>query len=153
MRKEISEAVKTAMKTGDKARLSALRMMSAKIKDVDLNAQGAGKPEASQAELADALAKMVKQRRESIEHFKAGKRPDLVAQEEAEIVVIEGYLPKGLSAAETAAAIEAIIGATGAASQKDMGRVMALLKERFAGQMDFSAASALVKARLAGSKA
>ena len=153
MRKTIAEAVKTAMKAGDKARLGTLRMMSAKIKDVDLNAQGAGKPEASDAELAEALAKMVKQRRESIEHFKAGNRPDLVAQEEAEIVVIEGYLPKGLSAAETSAAIEAMVAETGAASQKDMGRVMALLKERFAGRMDFSAASAAVKARLTSGKA
>jgi uncharacterized protein len=74
----------------------------------------------------------------------------LVAQEEAEIVVIEAYLPKGLSPAESTAAIDAVIKETGAASQKDMGKVMALLKERHAGQMDFSAASAMVKARLAG---
>ena len=152
MRKTIAEAVKTAMKSGDKARLSTLRMISAKLKDVDLNAQGAGKPEATAAELSEALAKMVKQRRESIEHFKTGNRPDLVAQEEAEIVVIEGYLPKGMSSAETTAAIEAAIGETGAASQKDMGKVMAVLKERFAGRMDFSAASATVKARLTGGK-
>ena len=150
MRKTIAEAVKTAMKSGDKARLSALRMISARIKDLDLAAQGAGKPEASQTELSEALAKMVKQRRESIAQFTAGKRPDLVAQEEAEIIVIEGYLPKGLSAAEAAAAIEAVVTETGAASQKDMGKVMALLKERFAGRMDFSAASAAVKSRLTG---
>jgi uncharacterized protein len=148
MRKTIAEDIKTAMKSGDKPRLSTLRMMSAKIKDVDLAVQGAGKPEASEAELAEALAKMVKQRRESIAQFKAGNRPDLVAQEEAEIVVIGTYLPKGLSAGESAAAIEAIVKETGAASQKDMGKVMALLKERYAGRMDFSAASAAVKARL-----
>jgi uncharacterized protein YqeY len=150
MRRVIGEAVKTAMKSGDKARLSTLRMISAKIKDVDLAAQAGGKPEASEAELADALAKMIKQRRESIAQFKTGNRPDLVAQEEAEIVVIEAYLPKGLSPAESTAAIDAVIKETGAASQKDMGKVMALLKERHAGQMDFSAASAMVKARLAG---
>jgi len=150
MRKTIAEAVKTAMKSGDKARLSALRLISAKIKDIDLAAQGAGRPEASATELAEALAKMIKQRRESIAQFTAGKRPDLVAQEEAEIAVIEGYLPKGLSAAETSAAIEIVVKETGAASQKDMGKVMALLKERYAGRMDFSAASAAVKARLTG---
>jgi uncharacterized protein YqeY len=152
MRKQIADAIKTAMKAGDKARLSTLRLVSARIKDVDLAAQGAGKPEASAADLTEALAKMVKQRRESIEHFKAGSRPDLVAQEEAEIAVIESYLPKGLSAAEMAAAIEQVVKETGAASQKDMGKVMALLKERFAGQMDFAAASAAVKNRLTGGK-
>ena len=148
MRKVIAEAVKTAMKSGDKARLSALRMISARIKDVDLAAQGAGRAEASEAELAEAMAKMVKQRRESIAQFEAGNRPDLVAQEMAEIAVIEAYLPKGLTPAEASAAIEAAVKVTGAASQKDMGKVMALLKERHAGRMDFGAASAAVKARL-----
>lgn len=150
MRKTIGDAVKTAMKSGDKARLGTLRLISAKIKDLDLAAQGAGKSQASDADLAEALAKMVKQRRESIAQFAAGKRPDLVAQEEAEIVVIEGYLPKGLPAAETASAIEAVVKETGAASRRDMGKVMALLKERYAGRMDFSAVSAAVKARLTG---
>lgn len=150
MRKMISEAIKTAMKSGDKARLSALRMISARIKDVDLAAQGSGKTEASEAELAEALAKMVKQRRESITQFEAGNRPDLVAQEAAEIAVIEAYLPKGLSSAETMAAIEAAVKETAASSQKDMGKVMALLKDRYAGRMDFSAASATVKTRLTG---
>ena len=148
MRKALAEAVKSAMKSGDKSRLATLRLISARLKDIDLAAQGAGKPEASPGEVLDALAKMVKQRRESIEHFKAGKRPDLVAQEEGEITVIEGYLPKGLGPAEVAAAIDAAIRETGAASQKDMGRVIGLLKERFAGQMDFGAVSGLVKARL-----
>ena len=148
MRKIISEAVKTAMKAGDKARLSTLRLISAKLKDIDLAAQGLGKAEASDIELVEALAKMVKQRRESIEHFKTGNRPDLVAIEEAEITVIEGYLPKGLSAGEVAAAIDAAIKEVGAATQKDMGKVIALLKERHAGQMDFGAVSGLVKAKL-----
>ena len=148
MRKSISEAVKTAMKSGDKARLSTLRLISAKLKDIDLAAQGAGKAEATDTEVLEALAKMVKQRRESIEHYRAGKRPDLVAQEESEIVIIEGYLPKGLSTGEVAAAIEAAIKETGATSQKDMGKVIAILKERHTGQMDFGAVSGLVKARL-----
>ena len=150
MRRAIAEAVKAAMKSGDKPRLSALRMISARIKDVDLAAQGAGKAEASEAELTEAMAKMVKQRRESIVQFETGKRPDLAAQELAEIAVIEAYLPKGLTPAETVAAVEAAVVETGAASQKDMGRVMALLKERHAGRMDFGAASAAVKAQLSG---
>ncbi len=150
MRKTIGDAVKTAMKSGEKARLSTLRLISAKIKDADLAAQGAGKNEASGGELVEVLARMVKQRRESIEQFTLGKRPDLVEQEQAEIVIIEEYLPKGLDAAEMRAAIAEVVKETGAASIKDMGKVMGLLKERFAGQMDFAAASAAVKAKLAG---
>ena len=150
MRKTIGDAVKSAMKSGDKPRLSTLRLVSAKIKDADLAAQGAGKNEATQGELVEVLARMVKQRRESIEQFKAGKRPDLVAQEEAEIVVIEEYLPKGLDTSETATAIAGVIAETGASSIKDMGKVMGLLKERYAGRMDFTSASAAVKAKLSG---
>ena len=150
MRKIIGDAVKTAMKAGEKARLSTLRLISGKIKDADLAAQGAGKPEASQGELVETLARMVKQRRESIEQFTAGKRLDLADQERAEIAVIEEYLPKGLDAAEAGAAIAALIKETEAASIKDMGKVMGLLKERYAGRMDFTAASAAVKAKLIG---
>ncbi len=150
MRKTIGDAVKTAMKSGEKARLSTLRLISAKIKDADLAAQGAGKTEATPGELVEVLARMVKQRRESIEQFTAGNRPDLAEIEQAEILVIEEYLPKGLSAAETAEAISALIKETGAASVKDMGKVMGLLKERYAGRMDFTAASAAVKAKLTG---
>jgi uncharacterized protein len=151
MRKTIGDAVKTAMKAGEKARLSTLRLISAKIKDADLAAQGAGKTEATAGELVEVLARMVKQRRESIEQFTIGKRPDLVEQEQSEIVIIEEYLPKGLDAAETGAAIAALIKETGAATVKDMGKVMGLLKERYAGRMDFTAASAAVKAKLSGS--
>jgi len=148
MRSEVSEAVKAAMRAGNKPRLSALRMISAKIKDVDLAAQG--KREATEAELVEALAKMVKQRRDSIVQFKSGNRDDLVAQELGEIAVIEEFLPKGLTNDEVMAAIDASIKETGATSQKEMGKVMALLKDRFAGRMDFSAAGAAVKAKLGG---
>lgn len=150
MRKTIGDAVKTAMKAGEKTRLGTLRLISAKIKDADLAAQGAGKNEATPGELVDVLARMVKQRRESIEQFTLGKRPDLVEQEQAEIVIIEEYLPQGLSAAETGEAIATLIKETGATTVKDMGKVMGLLKERFAGRMDFTAASAAVKAKLSG---
>jgi len=150
MRKTIGDAVKTAMKAGEKARLSTLRLISAKIKDADLAAQGAGKTEATPGELIEVLARMVKQRRESIEQFTAGKRPDLAEIEQAEIHVIEEYLPQGLSAAETSEAIAALIKETAAATVKDMGKVMGLLKERYAGRMDFTAASAAVKAKLSG---
>lgn len=150
MRKTIGDAVKTAMKAGEKTRLGTLRLISAKIKDADLAAQGAGKNEATAGELVEVLARMVKQRRESIDQFSKGNRPDLVEQEQAEIVIIEEYLPQGLSAAETGEAISALIKETGAATVKDMGKVMGLLKERYAGRMDFTAASAAVKARLSG---
>ena len=150
MRKTIGDAVKTAMKSGEKARLSTLRLISAKIKDADLAAQGAGKPAATEGELIEVLARMVKQRRESIEQFTVGKRDDLVAQEQAEIAVIEEYLPKGLDAGETSAAVAAVLKEAGASSLKDMGKVMGVLKERYAGRMDFTAASAAVKAKLTG---
>ena len=148
MRERLAEAIKTSMKSGDKARLSTLRLISARIKDADLAAQGAGRATLGEAEIVEVLAKMVKQRRESIEQFKAGNRPDLVAKEEAEIAVIQAFMPKGLSEGEVAAAIDAALAETGAKSVKDMGKVMALLKDRFTGRMDFGAASGKVKARL-----
>jgi uncharacterized protein len=148
MRGEVAEAVKSAMKAGDKKRLSTLRLISAKFKDADLAVQKDGRAEASSDELAEALARMVKQRRESIEHFKIGNRPDLVAQEEAEIAIIQEFMPKGLSEAEAADAIAVAIGETGAKSAKDMSRVIALLKERYPGRMDFGLASKVVKSKL-----
>jgi uncharacterized protein YqeY len=148
MRGEVAEAVKAAMKAGDKTRLSTLRLISAKFKDADLAVQRDRRAEASSDELTEALARMVKQRRESIEHFKIGNRADLVAQEEAEIAIIQEFLPKGLSEAETADAIAVAISETGAKSGKDMSRVMALLKERYTGRMDFGSASKVVKSKL-----
>ena len=101
-----------------------------------------------ESEIVEMLQKMVKQRQESIVLYKQGNRPELVQQEEEEIAVIERFLPKQLNEAEAAAAIDAALAETGAATVKDMGRVMALLKERFAGRLDFAKAGALVKQRL-----
>jgi uncharacterized protein len=147
MRDTIMQAVKDAMKGGDKARLSTLRMMQSKIKDADIAARPA-KEKISDPEIIDLLAKMVKQRRESIELYKQGGRPELADNEQAEITVIEGFMPRQLDEAAIQAAITGIIKETGASGPKEMGKVMAALKDKYAGQMDFSKASALVKGLL-----
>ncbi len=147
MRDPIMQAVKDAMKLGDKARLSTLRMVQAKIKDADIAARPS-RDKITDPEIIDVLARMVKQRRESIELFKQGGRRELADQEIAEIAVIEGFMPKQLGDAEIATAISTLIQETGAATVKDMGRVMAALKEKYAGQMDFAKASGMVKGLL-----
>lgn len=144
MRDRIMQAVKDAMKAGDKPRLSTLRMAQAKIKDADIAARPS-RDKITDAEIIDVLAKMVKQRRELVELYRQGGRQELVDQETAEIAVIESFMPKQLGEAEISAAISALIKDTGATSVKDMGRVMAALKEKFAGQMDFAKASTMVK--------
>ncbi|MBN9000272.1 MAG: GatB/YqeY domain-containing protein [Rhizobiales bacterium] len=150
MREAINADLKTATLARDKPRTAALRLISAAIKDRDIVARGTGQPQASDTDLVDLLAKMVKQRLESARIYEENGRPELAAQERGEIAVIEHYLPKQLSEDEAKAAIAAVIAATGAAGFKDMGKVMAELKARHAGQMDFSKASAAVKAALAG---
>ena len=147
MRDEIMQAVKDAMKGGEKARLSTLRMVQAKIKDADIAARPA-RDKIADGEIVDLLARRVKQRRESITLYEQGGRQELADQEQAEIKVIEGFMPKQLGDAEIAAAISAINAETGAGNVKDMGKVMAALKEKFAGQMDFAKASAIVKGLL-----
>ena len=143
----LSEATKTAMKARDAARVSALRMISAGLKDREIAARGEGTVMTEADQLA-LFGKMVKQRQESVKLYEAGGRPELAAKEMAEIAVIEEFLPKQLGEAEVEAAIAAAIAETGAASVKDMGRVMAALKARYTGQMDFGSAGAKIKARL-----
>ena len=150
MREAVESGLRAAMKARDAARLSSLRMISAAIKERDIEARGKGKGTAADDELAAVLAKMIRQREESARLYEEGGRPELAAKERAEIEVIREFLPKQMSAEEVEAAVAATIAETGAASPKDMGRVMALLKERHGGAMDFSAASAKVKAKLAG---
>jgi uncharacterized protein len=145
MRDRINDALKAAMKGGDKAALSTLRMINARIKDADIAARPSGKDKVSDAEIADLMAKMVKQRRESITLFRQGGREELAAQEESEIAVIEGFLPKAMDDGEARAAIAAVVKELGATSVKDMGKVMAALKERFSGQLDFGKAGGMVK--------
>ncbi|MCL4188571.1 MAG: GatB/YqeY domain-containing protein [Rhodobacteraceae bacterium] len=151
MRDEISQAIKDAMKSGDKRRLATLRLVSAAIKDRDIAAQldGAAQPSGrdriSDAELLQLLQKMVKQRREAAETYRQGGRPELADQELQEIVVIEEFLPRQMDEAETRAAAGEVVRELGCAGLKDMGRVMAALKERYPGKMDFAKASGIVK--------
>jgi uncharacterized protein YqeY len=150
LREGFNAAMKDAMKAGDKPRLSAVRLINAAVKDRDIEARGAGKGQASDDEIVALLQKMIKQRHESAAIYEKGGRPELAAQERAEVAVISAFLPQQLSEGEVAAAIKEAIAATGAANVKDMGKVMAALKERHAGKMDFSKAGPAVKAALSG---
>lgn len=145
MRDKINADLKEAMKSGDKERVGTLRLINAAIKAADIEARPSGKEKIDDADIINVLAKMVKQRRDSIEQYKAGNRQDLVDKEAAEIAVIEVYMPKQMSEAEAKDAIAAVIKETGAAGPKDMGKVMGALKAKYAGQMDFGKASGLVK--------
>ncbi len=148
MRETIAAALKAATKAQDKRRISTLRLISAAIKDRDIAARTAGKGQATNAELLELLAKMIKQREESEKIYADAGRAELAKQEAEEIVIIREFLPKQLSDKEMEKAIADAIAKAGAASVKDMGKVMAELKARYAGQMDFAKASALVKAKL-----
>ena len=148
LRDDINNAVKEAMKAKNERKLSTLRMVNSTIKNADIEARGNGKPPLSDADLLGVFQKMIKQRQESVDLYRKGGRDDLVQQEQREIDIISGYLPKQMSDDELKAAIGAVIKETGAASIKDMGRVMAALKERYAGQMDFAKAGGLVKTQL-----
>ena len=151
MREELNAAVKTAMKAGEKARLSTLRMMTSAIKDKDIAARtGEATGGISDAEIAELFAKLVKSREDSARLYDEGGRPELAAKEREEIAVIREFMPKQMDEAEAKAAVAALVAELGAAGPKDMGRVMAALKERFTGKMDFSKASGLVKAALVG---
>ncbi|HWJ71421.1 MAG TPA: GatB/YqeY domain-containing protein [Sphingobium sp.] len=149
IRDTLKAAQISSMKGGDKARLAAIRLILAKLKDRDIELRVAtNAPDDDDAIVIDVLQKMVKQRRESIALFEQAGRTELAAQEYGELAVIESFLPAQMSEAETQAAIEAIKAEVGAASIKDMGRVMALLKERHGTTLDMSKASGLVKAAL-----
>jgi uncharacterized protein len=150
LRDDINNALKEAMKGGEKRRVSTLRLVNSALKNADIEARGHGKGPLSDEELLGLLQKMIKQRQESIELYEKGGRAELAAQEREEIAIIASYLPQQMSETEARDAIDAAVAETGAAGLKDMGKVMAALKARHAGKMDFAKASALVKARLAG---
>jgi hypothetical protein len=150
LRDQINNAVKDAMKSGEKLKLSTLRLMNAAIKNADIEAHGGGKGPLDEAALLGLFQKMIKQRQESVELYDKGGRPELAANERSEIEIIKGFLPKQMSDAEAEAAIKTAIAESGAASVKDMGKVIASLRAKYAGQMDFSKASGLVKAALSG---
>jgi len=150
LRDDINNAVKDAMKAKDERKLSTLRMVNSSLKNADIDARGQGKPPLSDEDLLGLLQKMIKQRQESVALYDKGGRPELAAAEREEIAVISAYLPKQMSDDEVNAAIAAIVKETGAAGMKDMGKVIAALKAKYAGQMDFGKASGLVKAALTG---
>ena len=150
LRDDINNAVKEAMKAKEERKLSTLRMVNSTIKNADIAARGEGKPPLTDEDLLSLLQKMIKQRQESVELYEKGGRADLVRQEQEEIAIIAAYLPKQMSEPEMKAAIEAAVKETGAAGMKDMGKVIAVLRAKYAGQMDFGKASGLVKAALSG---
>ena len=151
LRAQLTDAMKEAMKAKDAKRLATVRLMLAALKDKDIAARTETSKElVSDDDILTLLAKMIKQREESAAVYRQGGRPELAENEEAEIVIIRTFMPKQMDEADAKSAIQAVIAETGAASIKDMGKVMAVLKERYAGQMDFGKASAATKDALSG---
>jgi uncharacterized protein YqeY len=148
IRDTIKEALVGAMKAGDQQRRDTIRLIQAALKNRDIELRGSANAPDDDVLVTEVLQKMVKQRRESIDMYVKGGRRELADAEAAEVTVIETFLPRQMSDEELAAAVDAIVAETGAAGVKDMGRVMALVKERHAGQLDMSKASQAVKARL-----
>ncbi|MCM8733293.1 GatB/YqeY domain-containing protein [Azospirillum sp. A1-3] len=151
LRTQFNDSLKDAMRAKDQRAVSTIRMILAGLKDRDIAARTRGVTDGiDEAEILSMLQTLVKQRNESAGLYDQGGRPELAQQEREEIAVIERFLPKQMSEEESAAAIDAIVAELGASSIKDMGKVMAELKARHAGQMDFAKAGGLVKARLSG---
>ena len=149
IRERLKAALVAAMKGGDKAGTQTLRLVQSAIKNRDIELRTSDKAPDDDQLVTEVLQKMIKQRRESVDLYRQGNREELAAAEEAEIAVITRFLPAQMNDAEASAAIQAIIAETGGASMKDMGRVMALVKERHASEIEPARASALVKAALA----
>jgi len=147
LRQRLTEDMKSALRAGEKERLGVIRLMISAMKSADM--EPGAKGEIDDAGIIAVLTRMVKQRRDSIEQYNAGGRPELAAKEAAEIGVIEGYLPKMMDEAATRDLIAKLIAESGATSPKDMGKVMGVLKGRHAGEVDMGKASALVKEMLA----
>ncbi len=150
LRDEINTALKVAMKARDERRVSTLRLVNAAIQNADIEAETAKKATLSDDDLLGLLQKLIKQRQESVEIYDKAGRKELADRERGEIEIITAYLPQQMSEAEAKAAIADVIKATDAQSIKDMGKVMAALKQGYAGKMDFGKASGLVKGLLAG---
>lgn len=150
LRARFTDGLKEAMKAGDKPRLATIRLIQAALKDKDIELRGLGKEPASNEEILALLQKMIKQRQESIAIYDANGRPELAESERLEVATITSFMPKQMDDAEMAAAIDAAIAEVGAASMKDMGKVVGALRTAYAGQMDFGKASGMVKAKLGG---
>ncbi len=148
IREEFTDGLKASMRAGNAARTSTLRMVLARLKDMDIAARPKGITAIPDDDVLSMLRGMVKSRRESVELYQQGNRPELAAKEGAEIAVIEGFLPQQMSEADLAAAVEEAVEAAGAASVKDMGRVMAALKATHGAALDMGRAGPLVRARL-----
>ena len=148
IRDDIKTALVAAMKSGDKASTGTIRLIQSAIKNRDIELRTGTAPADDDLMVTEVLQKMIKQRRESVELYRKGNRAELADAEEAEIAVIERFLPKQMSDEEASAAIQAIIAETGATGMKDMGHVMGEVKSRLAGQLDPARASAMVKAAL-----
>lgn len=151
LRQRLNDELKQAMKAREKLKVSTLRLVNAAIKERDIESRTAG-PDSGvgDAQILEVLNRMIKQRQDSLAAFEQAGRQDLAEQERGEIAIIRSFMPAPLGEAETAAAIEAAMAATGASTMKDMGKVMAHLKERYAGRMDFGRVGAAVKAKLQG---
>ena len=147
MRDTLNNQLKLAMKAGEKRRVDTIRLINAALKDKDIEARGQGKS-IGEAEILALLQKMVKSRQESLEIYEKAGRADLATVESEEIAILQEFLPQPMSPADVDAAIAAAIAATGATTIKDMGKVVAALRETYAGRMDFGKASALIKGRL-----
>lgn len=150
LREKFNEALKDAMRAKDARKVGTLRLINSALKDKDIEARGLGKAPLNDEEVLALLQKMIKQRNDSIEAYEKAGRSDLVAQEQEEKAIIEAYLPQQMDLEEVKAAVKAVIASTGAASVKDMGKVMGELKAKFAGKMDFSKANGVVKELLSG---
>ncbi len=145
LRTTLADSLKEALKAKEARRVSTLRLILAALKDRDIQLRGEGKDAASDDDILGLMQKMIKQRAESIETYETAARLDLAEQEREEKAIIEGFLPKQMTPDESREAIRAVLAEIGASGLKDMGRVMAELKSRFAGRMDFGKASATVK--------
>lgn len=150
LRTRFTEAMKESMRAGDAPRTSTIRMVIARLKEVDIAARPSGVDKVPDEQVATMLRGMVKSRRESVDLYRQGNRPELAAKEEAEIAVIESFLPQQMDAGAMEAAVKAAIAEAGAASVKDMGKVMAILRAQHAATMDLSRAGPMVKAALGG---
>lgn len=149
LREELQKALKESMLAKDTQKVGAVRLIIAGMKEKDVDARGKGLKEASEADLLAMMQNMIKQRRDSIDMYLKGNRQDLVDKEQAEIKVIEMFLPKQMNDEEMLAAVKAAMAETGASSMKDMGKIMGVLKGKYAGQMDFGKVSAVIKKELA----
>ena len=150
LRARFTEELKASMRAGNAARTSAIRMINARLKDADIASRPSGVPEIGDEAITSMLRGMVKSRRESVEMYRQGNRPELAEKEEAEIAVIESFLPQQMDDAAMEAAVKEAVAETGAASVKEMGKVMAVLKAKHAAVLDMAKAGPMVKAALGG---